>query len=213
MVSAALHLMYQAALVCHRKHEAQMEKYRDEPQDDLPVIYRKMALIAWPSLARKSVEEGGNKEAKGACIGLTRGNRLMPYIFMPPSHYDLVHTVIRSVKTAFPDFKFTSAQFNVGLCAGLHTDSANVGPPMIVAVGPHTGGSLWHHQPGEGRVHDLQAWTQINGRIPHKNLPFYGKRGSIVLFTHSALCSPAVSSGTVKVVEDLASASQYRPCQ
>ena len=127
----------------------------------------------------------------------------MPYVFMPPSHYDLVHTVIRSVKAAFPDFKFTSAQFNIGLCAGLHTDSANVGPSMIVAVGPHAGGNLWLHQPGEGKVHYLQTWTPINGRIPHRNLPFFGKRGSIVLFTHSALCAPVVSAGTVKVVEDL----------
>ena len=136
MVTKALHLMYQAAVICHRKHEAQSEAYWDTSDDDLPVIYRKMALITWPTLVRETVKKGGNKAALGACIGLTRGNRQLPYVFMPPSHFDLVHTVIRSVKEAFPDFKFTSAQFNVGLCASLHTDTANVGPSMIVAVGP-----------------------------------------------------------------------------
>ena len=32
-------------------------------------------------------------------------------------------------------------------------------------------------------------WVLFNGKIPHLNLPHYGERASIVLFTHSAVYS------------------------
>ena len=147
VITKALHSMYQADIVAHKRHEVQLENYWNTSDQELPLIYRQMASLQWPVLARQSVKAGANKEALGACIGLSRGNRQAPYIHMPPAHIELMHTVIRSVRMAFPQFTFTSAQFNIGLCAGLHTDSANVGPSMIVALG----GDLWMHQPREGK--------------------------------------------------------------
>ena len=72
------------------------------------------------------------------------------------------------------------------------------GPSLVVAMGPHTGGQLWTHRAEQGQVLDVQRWQAINGKIPHRNLPFVGHRASLVLFTHAATCSntaaPAIES-------------------
>ena len=108
--------------------------------------------------------------------------------------------VVRSARLQWPQFFFTSAQLNIGMCSGLHTDSANVGPSLVLGLGPHAGGELWSYQPGEGVVHELMNWTPINGRIAHRNHPFAGHMSSIVLFTHNAV----YANSTAPVLQTLA---------
>lgn len=65
----------------------------------------------------------------------------------------------------------------------------NVGPSLIVSLGPCTGGQVWTHRSAEGHVLSANSWTPINGKIPHRTLPYHGHRTSVVLFTHSAAAS------------------------
>ena len=88
-----------------------------------------------------------------------------------------------------PSFQFTSIQVNVGLASVLHTDDANIGPSLVVALGPFTGGQLWTHRAAEGCVLDVRNFAYINGRVPHRTLPYAGDRVSIVLFSHSSAAS------------------------
>ena len=77
-------------------------------------------------------------------------------------------------------------QINLGLSAALHADGANIGPSLIITMGPHTGGQLWIHKSTEGEILDITRWTLINGLIPHRNIPHFGDRVSVVLFSHTA---------------------------
>ena len=150
-VTRALRTLYAAAYVTYNKTAAANHEYWTKSPDIIPTIYRTMMSLQWPRLARGNVNANANKHAVGACLGLTRGRQPNPYVHMPDTHVQLLNLVVQPAKQQCPHFVFTSAQFNVGVCSGLHTDSANVGPSLVLALGPHAGGELWTYQPGEGK--------------------------------------------------------------
>ena len=88
----------------------------------------------------------------------------------------------RGSETGIPDFHIyiDAMQIEMGLADGLHTEGANLGPSIVVALGPHTGGQLWIHRAVQGQIIEVQRWQMFNGRIPHRNLLFAGNRFSML---------------------------------
>ena len=189
VVKNASKLMYQAAHTVFHKHEHKLREFWRLSTLPLPSLYRLLLSMEWPTLARADVQSSTNSGAKGCCFGLSRGHSPHPYCNAPDRALRFMQGVISSAAAQHPSFRFTSMQVNIGLSAALHADGGNVGPSLVVSLGPHAGGQLWVFRANEGCVLDLEAWTPINGRIPHKNLPHAGDRVSIVLFTHSAAAS------------------------
>ena len=139
-VRQATLLMYSASHTLFVKHELDIRRYWDTSNDALPVIYRHIRACSWPQLARQNVQGSVSQNARGCCIGLSRGSQPQPYCYAPGAYADFVRLIVAHATNTHPNFQFTSIQINVGLSSVLHTDDANVGPSLVVALGPFTGG-------------------------------------------------------------------------
>lgn len=189
VVRQATLLMYGAAHTLFVKREAEIRHFWNTSQEALPVIYRQIRALEWPQLGRKTCKDQLVKGVKGCCLGASRGVQPRPYCNFPNAYVDLAKTIVANAVSVCPAFQFTSIQVNVGLASALHTDGGNVGPSMVLAVGPFTGGLLWTHRAAEGQVVNVRNWAYINERVHHRTLPHAGDRFSIVLFTHAAAAS------------------------
>ena len=193
-VRKATTLLYQASLAIYMKHGADLMQYWTTSPDPFPVLYRCLSTVQWPILKRADGISSKGSPARGCCFGLSRGNSPNPYCHAPEKYHALIHQIITSAARDHPLFRFTTIQINVDLSAALHADCANIGPSLVLAIGPHTGGNLWVFNSAEGTTIDLSKWSLTNGRLPHTSLPHAGKRMSIVLFTHAATMSNNASS-------------------
>ena len=138
VVRQATLLMYGAAHTIFVKREDQIRLFWDTSEERLPVIYRHIKMLKWPQLARQNVQGPIDQGARGCCLGVSRGSQPKPYCNFPNAYVDLVKMIVAHAASVCPDFQFTSIQINVGLASALHTDGGNIGPSMVVAVGPFT---------------------------------------------------------------------------
>ena len=198
-VRHATALLYKAAYVQFIKHEQQLRNFWEQSHEMLPTLYRLIRGKKWPPLARTSVLGTTIQKATGCCIGLSRGDSPMPYCHCPYAYADVVAAIVANAVVAFPDFQYTSIQVNIGLASTLHVDSGNMGPSLIIALGPFTGGQVWTHRAAEGNVLSVHNWTMMNGNVPHRTLPYTGDRLSIVLFTHAAAASQKSAAAMCQV--------------
>ena len=182
-VKRAKTLWFSAVSAIFCKHETCLRKYWYESTDIYPVLFRMIWQASWPVLRRVDVKGGHNPEARGRCLGLSRGLQTVPYCHVPNECEPILDLIIKTVSAKHPALRFTSAQINLGLAAAIHVDQANIGPSAIITLGPRVGGQLWLHGLNEGSLHDAKNWFLFNGRKPHGTQPFRGERVSIVLFT------------------------------
>jgi hypothetical protein len=122
-----------------------------------------------------------------------------------------VRLMIGTFRRAFPWFPFTSIQVNSGFASRPHVDRRSRGPSALIALGEHSGGYLWVHEPESGTVpkvlsseegqvstqyrvgeqywgheYDVNGhWLRFDGHRMHYTLPFEGERHSLVFFTSS----------------------------
>ena len=83
-------------------------------------------------------------------------------------------------------FKYNIIQLNEDVKAKKHLDRVNVGPSVIVGIGPYTGGNLRVFSPDDKTSKSLDVHNQpimFNGAIhPHQTEPFKGKRWTIIFY-------------------------------
>ena len=94
----------------------------------------------------------------------------------------LVRLLCSFLRTAMPDFSFTSMQVNKDHASALHLDASNLGPSLIIGLGDYSGGELYVH--GIGKSDIRKKWYAFDGNIPHLTCPFVGGRYSVVCFIH-----------------------------
>eukprot|EP00439_Symbiodinium_sp_Y106_P033725 s692_g4.t1 len=76
---------------------------------------------------------------------------------------------------------------NKDYAAELHVDQKDAGDSRILGLGSYIGGQLWvddasHGQ--RGRIADIRGrWLGFDGNLPHKVLPFSGRRYTLVYFS------------------------------
>lgn len=82
------------------------------------------------------------------------------------------------------DRPFTSIQINrcdsSSQTAALHQDRNNLGPSLILGLGPYSGGQLWTSD--RGLLNVKHEWTEFDGRLPHAALPFDGQTRYTLIF-------------------------------
>ena len=141
----------------YQRHAVDIHAYWKDSDQSFPRIYRAMEQIEWQPLKRDNVKAGSNSSTGGCCLGVSRGAKeVKPYIYMPARYQKFAHMIMAPAKEAYPTFTYTSMQISLGLAAGLHTDGANLGPSIVVALGPHTGGQLWIHRAVQGQIIEVQ---------------------------------------------------------
>jgi hypothetical protein len=99
-------------------------------------------------------------------------------------HPHLTRLCCDFVRSAKPDFCFTSIQVNKCYESALHVDSGNLGPSLIIGLGDYQDGGIYIHGVGELSIHD--QWQLFDGNVPHMTCPFVGERYSLIFFTNQS---------------------------
>jgi hypothetical protein len=94
----------------------------------------------------------------------------------------LVRAANAWARATWPDFRYTTIQFNEG-DSGLHVDSENAGPSVILALGDFTGGRLWTMERPTELLDARGRGVLFDGNLPHMTEPSQGERYTIVFFT------------------------------
>jgi len=99
-------------------------------------------------------------------------------------HPHLTRLCCDFVRSAKPDFLFTSIQVNKCYASALHVDSGNLGPSLIIGLGDYRNGGIYVHGVGELSIHN--QWQLFDGNVPHMTCPFVGERFSLIFFTNQS---------------------------
>ena len=137
-VKDATTLLYSAAYAQYAKHQEQLRVQWEQSGDEYACLYRLIRSKHWPPLARESVVGAVPQQATGSCLGVSRGQSPNAYCNISQQYVDVAQAIVTSALAAFPDFQFTSIQVNNQLASVMHTDGGNVGPSLIVSLGPCT---------------------------------------------------------------------------
>jgi len=82
-----------------------------------------------------------------------------------------------------PTARFNAITINKDYASALHIDKYNLGPSLIVSLGPYeSGGELWTHD--LGAVDARNRFRQFDGNIPHCTIPFTGRRYSLIFYSN-----------------------------
>ena len=148
-----------------------------------------LEAIAFPASKRSNVRRAGEGgEVLGMCLGMTECWYKGP---MPSRHTrerpNLCRLLCAFARRELPGFHFTSIQVNKDYAAELHVDKKDAGDSRIIGLGPYLGGQLWvddGSNGGKGRVANIkEKWLGFDGNLPHKVLPFQGRRYTLVFFS------------------------------
>ena len=144
-----------------------------------------LETIVIPKTLRLNTKLHANDQKYGMCLGAIKtygwGVRASKDCVSRPNFTNLL---VRYMKQAKPDFKFTSIQVNKNYLSALHVDSNNMGPSFIVGFGNYVGGAVW--QQGSGACDVKNSFVDMDGNIPHATLPFCGTRYTLVYFSHQS---------------------------
>ena len=152
-------------------------------------VLEALEKIEFPSSRRSNVRRRGESgEVLGMCLGMTECWYRGP---MPSRHTrerpNLCRLLCAFAQKELPGFRFTSIQVNKDYAAELHVDKKDAGDSRIIGLGSYTGGQLWvddGSHGGLGRVANVKArWLGFDGNLPHKVLPFEGRRYTLVFFS------------------------------
>ena len=96
-------LLYKAAQAAYQMHQQQIEDYWRLSDTPMAILYRQIMRLELPVLKRESVKIGKSSEAKGCCLGLTRGNHPVPYVYATDHLADIIGSVVFNAKLSFPN--------------------------------------------------------------------------------------------------------------
>ena len=157
--------------------------------NDRAIILEALESIDFPASRRKNVRRASQEgDVLGMCLGMTECWFRGP---MPSRHTrerpNLCRLLCDFARRELPGFHFTSIQVNKDYAAELHVDKKDAGDSRIIGLGPYRGGQLWvddGSHAGKGRVADIRGrWLGFDGNLPHKVLPFEGRRYTLVFFS------------------------------
>lgn len=164
-----------------------LEKYQQGHERS--VVLDALESVEFPESRRRNVRQlGDDHRAMGMCLGMTecyvRGPVVSRSVRDRPC---LALLLCLFARRELPGFDFTSIQVNKDYAAALHVDRNDAGDSRIIGLGDYVGGQLWlddGSHGGCGRVADLRdQWLGFDGNLPHKVLPFSGRRYTIVFFS------------------------------
>jgi len=155
--------------------------------------------VAFPKQVRRKVVAAGSRAEEEEATGprsMPLGLVLSWRLGVGVSRFtgvqeELTRLLCVSVRSAQPNFPFTSLQVNKNHMFALHVDNRNVGPSLILGLGDYLGGQLYVH--GRGRLDVQRRWLEFDGNVPHLTCGFSGERFSVVAFVHECFrkVSPA----------------------
>lgn len=103
-----------------------------------------------------------------------------------PKYKPIFESASKLMKSADPNFKFTSIQFNKNNRTAKHKDGFNVGESYIIGLGDYKDGDLvvYDKEGKNPKNFDIKnKWKKFNGSIlPHETAPFSGDRYSMVYY-------------------------------
>ena len=176
---------------CHDLSDVLLKKCLQQYEDSgsRESILTALEAIAFPTSKRGNVRRQGEVgEILGMCLGMTECWYKGP---MPSRQTrerpNLCRLLCAFAQKELPGFRFTSIQVNKDYAAELHVDKKDAGDSRIIGLGPYCGGQLWvddGSNGGKGRVANLKGqWLGFDGNLPHKVLPFAGRRYTLVFFS------------------------------
>lgn len=100
---------------------------------------------------------------------------------------DVLKALVEFGNLAVPKgFEYNIITLNQNVKAKKHLDKVNVGPSVIVGIGPYTGGSLRVYSPDDKTSKSIDIHNtplMFNGAIhPHQTEPFEGERWTIIYY-------------------------------
>eukprot|EP00747_Dinoflagellata_sp_TGD_P114762 gnl/TRDRNA2_/TRDRNA2_171999_c3_seq1.p1 gnl/TRDRNA2_/TRDRNA2_171999_c3~~gnl/TRDRNA2_/TRDRNA2_171999_c3_seq1.p1 ORF type:complete len:550 (-),score=119.14 gnl/TRDRNA2_/TRDRNA2_171999_c3_seq1:149-1798(-) len=163
-------------------------------------------VVPWNG-SRKNVLPPGQTVVQGMILGMYVYGARIGVSSATKNNPWLTRLLAGFAKSHCDGFAFTSIQVNVNYAARPHVDRNNLGPSMIIGLGPYEGGKLWVHDdegdipftleedihmehrykcgttlPG-AEVDVRERWFEFNGNDLHFARPFTGTRYSLVFFT------------------------------
>lgn len=164
-------------------------------------------VVVPENTTRKNVMPEGAHSIRGLLLGLYVYGGSVGVAAHTTKRPWLTRLLVGALRSAAPDFPFTSIQLNYNYASRPHVDKGNLGNSYIVGLGDYSGGELWVHDDTgpeqyvvEGQedvsafyrvgsafrgrqlqVHNI--WTTFDGNKLHFTLPFQGERYSIIFFT------------------------------
>ena len=199
-IDSAERLLFRAASDLYEANRVVLEALWHNSAAPRARLYRLVMALDVPQHKRTQVAPRIDPLIRGMFIGVTRspggsasGCRRPAPICSPYSAASaaLVGEVRRQLQEADAQFTFSSLYVAVDCRAKLHVDQCNVGASYQMAVGPHEGGVLVEFPlRGPAVGWPANVWNRTDGSRPHLNMPFAGKRVSLIAYTHDVSLAP-----------------------
>lgn len=162
-----------------------LERYSSNHERD--VILQALESVTFPESSRRNVRQAHDvRPNRAMCLGMTQCYFKGPMPSRCTREYpNLARLLCAWARRELPSFEFTSIQVNKDCAAALHVDSNDAGSSYIIGLGKYVGGQLWIGDgPPLGRLVDLRGrWCYLDGNLPHRVLPFRGRRYTVVFFS------------------------------
>ena len=77
--------------------------------------------------------------------------------------------ITNHIAEVYPNVEYTGLQINVNAKSAGHCDKNNMGPSLVIGLGPYCGGQLWQWDPSrdEFDIMEPHKWCLTDGRWPH----------------------------------------------
>lgn len=92
-MSRAFSLLYQVAYAEYHRHSNELIAYWAQSMDILPQLHREIISLNGPVLKRDNVKGGGNANAHGCCLGLSRGTATKPFFHMRKQYTKIMQMI------------------------------------------------------------------------------------------------------------------------
>ena len=151
--------------------------------------------------ARQALKRPGVEKLYGFTLGKTRRLDWKDKLTDSKRNRDFpeLHLACqRLFNSVAPDFQYNCIQVNKNNQCALHRDMSNLGPSLILGLGPYKGGQVLVHY--DNRVVGLDIANRVarfDGRLPHETTPFSGTRYSLVAFNLSPRNPPKLGYQTL----------------
>lgn len=154
----------------------------DVSKEDTERLLFLLENTQWPRSHRDI--DVNNKSPRGFCYGTY--NRPFHGYITRGTDTILYQTCKHLIEKYYPDFQFTTIQFNKNIQCKRHRDGRNVGTSVILSVGNYDGGLLVvEADSGLIEVDTRNRLTEFNGsKHYHYNTEFTGNRYSVIFFNH-----------------------------
>ena len=193
VVRTAERILYRACAFVYLAEKRAVENYWWTSTEKFPILFREVVALGLPQLNKRAALPLNSGDVYGALIGLGWDKGKRPLIRSFPGAEQVCTLVRDSLREQLPGFSYTTILVTDGMRSNMHIDT-NLGPSLILKLGPHFGGWTWTSADGHGVAMVSGQWNMFDAAIPHCSAPFYGRCVAIVLFTHPALLLTEVNN-------------------